>query len=245
LSNTNLITPNSVYTQTKKALDDESISGSLAQANNNILAVLNDVSPLTLKAISDYIWLTATSRTLTSQGSGGGATITEISSLLDSKQLATLAVIASLSSDMLTANGNISSIKGKTDLLTLAAIANQVWTNASRTLTSSPSGGITTQDLQAGLTSYGVATSANITVALTTLTTDINQLNDISVNDLLNTVIEGTYTLVQIIRLLASEAAGNGSKTDNTITYKSLDGSKNRITATCTDTSRSVLKDVS
>jgi hypothetical protein len=236
---TNNLTLANIETQAATALTNASIPGTLTSISQNVINAKATTDLLTLSAITNAIWNAAT-RSLTTSSGGSGATADEVWAYAN-RTITAVPTGTALASDLLTANSNISSIKGKTDLLTLTAIANQVWTNTARTLTSSSSGGgITAQDLQAGLTTYGVATSANITAALTTLTTDINQLNDISVNDLLNTVIEGTYTLVQIIRILAAEAAGNESRNGSIVTDVGLDGMTPRLVASCADTGRTI-----
>jgi hypothetical protein len=192
--------------------------------------------------IANAVW-TATDRSLTTSPGGEGISVNDIVVGVWNNPTRTITATptgAALASDLLTANSSIASIKGKTDQLTLANIASQIWSNNSRTLTSSTSGGISQQELQAGLATFGVATSTNITNAVTTLTTNINELNDISVNDLLNTVIEGTYTLVQVIRLLAAEASGNDIRSGSNVTFLGIDGVTPRISAACADTGKTI-----
>jgi hypothetical protein len=59
-------------------------------------------------------------------------------------------------------------------------------------------------------------------------------------DDIFDYTIEGSFTLKQILRLLAAQAAGNDVRSGSTKYLKSLDGTKNRISYTTTTTSRTV-----
>jgi hypothetical protein len=51
-------------------------------------------------------------------------------------------------------------------------------------------------------------------------------------------VIESGYTAAEILRLLASVAAGSATGLDSAVEFKSLDGTKNRIESTISGNDR-------
>jgi len=57
----------------------------------------------------------------------------------------------------------------------------------------------------------------------------------------LESVIEGDITLKQAIRLLLAQAAGNASGLDSTPVFKSMDGSKTRLSGTVSSGTRTIL----
>jgi hypothetical protein len=65
------------------------------------------------------------------------------------------------------------------------------------------------------------------------IVTDISALNDISTADVLNATVEGTYTLAEVLRIMAGALAGklSGGGT-TTLTFRDLSDSLDRITAT-------------
>jgi hypothetical protein len=247
LSRTSDITLTNINTQVGLAITNSGMPNTLSIINNGVSTIRTAQSQLTLDAIIDGVW-TADERSLTESPTGEGISVSDIVTGVWSAPVKVVTGIPAgyaLSSDMQSVLSYLLSIKGSTDNLTVDGIAARTWTIGNRTLTSSTSGGITAQELQDGLRTFGAATSANITSALTTLTTQLNSLNDISVDEIMDSIIESTYTLKHVLRLLASESAGNGTKINNTIIYTSLDGTKNRIAANCTETTRTVTKDVS
>jgi PKD repeat protein len=109
--------------------------------------------------------------------------------------------------------------------LTVNQIASGVWANSARTLTAVPSGAALSSDLS---TDY-----ANIISA-------ISALNDVSTTEIGSMTVEGSLNLLQTLRILLAGAAGTTVISGTTANFKSVDGTKNRITATLADAGRSV-----
>jgi hypothetical protein len=194
---TDNLTLANINAQCDLAISDASIPGSLSLANSNIFAIKAITDLLTLSAIASSVWANST-RTLTSAAGEGGATAEEVWNY-STRALTAIPTGTALASDLSTANNNISAIKSKTDLLTLAAIASQVWTNASRTLTSAAEGGGATVEEIWGHTSRtltAVPTGTALTSDLTGLATseDITEIINSDLYKLLNIFLTGNLT---------------------------------------------------
>jgi hypothetical protein len=67
----------------------------------------------------------------------------------------------------------------------------------------------------------------------TTIPTSISNLNDISTSDILGATVEGTYSVVEVLRIMVGVLAGklSGGGT-TTLTFRDISDSLNRVVAT-------------
>lgn len=145
---------------------------------------------------------------------------------------------------LLTAGTNIvlakgTGVTGFNDLDT-AGVAAATWNAATATYGSAGSYGLLIEtDLDAAITSrstYSGGAVASVTAGVTVTTNNDKtgyELSTAGVDSILDDVVEGTLTFRQIIRImlasLAGKSAGGGTAT---ITFKGVDGTTTRITAT-------------